>query len=248
MLEEFNRMRVVQESEALKSALLDSITHDLRTPLTSIKAAATTLLSRPAYAVDRDFLLVINEECDRLNELLQNVLDMARIEGRHLRPALRRQSLPPIIEEAIAYSQVPRSRLKIDVPDDLPEVKVDGVLLSRALVQLLTNAAAYSPPDTPIELRAFTRDGEVITEVRDQGYGIAPELLPRVFDKFVRGEQAQHERPEGMGVGLSIARGIIDLHGGRMSASSQPGRGSVFCISLLPATEGSNANANSGGR
>jgi len=241
-LRESSRLQGVRESEALKTALLDSVTHDLRTPLTSIKAAVTALLGEDlgtgeAAAARRDLLAVIDEESDRLNHILQNVLDMARIEAGGLRLAPTAQALMPIVEAAIAQARLAPQRVRTSIPSDLPLVHADGPLLSQALFQLLSNAAAYSIPESQIEITASADPTSLTIAIRDHGPGIAPEVLPRIFDKFFRDPRARHARPEGLGMGLAIARGIIQAHRGTLEASSAPGHGACFQIVLAAAVD-----------
>jgi len=175
---------------------------------------------------------VIDEECDALNRLLQDLVDMARIEAGALATVLRPQALAPIVEEAVRVAHVPAERLRWEAAPELPAVRADAALLSRALAQLLANALAYSPPHSPIGVRLYADNGAVAGEISDSGPGIAPESLERVFEKFYRAEAARRVRPEGMGMGLAIARGIIQAHNGRLAVESAPGRGACFRFQL----------------
>ncbi|HWG37154.1 MAG TPA: ATP-binding protein [Terriglobales bacterium] len=239
---ESSRMQGLRESEFLKTALLDSVTHDLRTPLTSIKAAVTSLLGEDLErgqedAARRDLLAVINEESDRLNHILQNVLDMARIESGDLRLVPKALALAPIIEAAITQARLAPQRVRSIGLSDLPPVRADGPLLSQAITQLLSNAAAYSKQDSLIEITASISGAWLTAEIRDHGPGIAPEILPRIFDKFFRDPRARQSRPEGIGMGLAIARGIIQAHQGTLQAASEPGQGARFWFTLPIAVE-----------
>lgn len=233
MLRESSQVEILRESEALKSALLDSVTHDLRTPLTSIKAAVTTLRGDDADPAARgDLLAVIEEECDWLNQLVQNLVDMARIEGGVLRPRLRREPLGAIIDDTLAHLGWPAGRVRVSVPADLPAVEADGLLLSQALAQLLTNAAAYGGSEQPIEVRVRESEAGIVTEVLDHGAGLEASEIPRIFEKFYRDPRARRLRPEGLGIGLAIARGIIAAHGGELAAASAPGQGTRVWFTL----------------
>ncbi|HVB39991.1 MAG TPA: ATP-binding protein, partial [Terriglobales bacterium] len=174
---------------------------------------------------------------DRLNHILQNVLDMARIEAGGLRLAPTAQALMPIVEAAIAQARLAPQRVRTSIPSDLPLVHADGPLLSQALFQLLSNAAAYSIPESQIEITASADPTSLTIAIRDHGPGIAPEVLPRIFDKFFRDPRARHARPEGLGMGLAIARGIIQAHRGTLEASSAPGHGACFQIVLAAAVD-----------
>jgi len=237
-LREASHLHGVRESEALKTALLDSVTHDLRTPLTSIKAAVSSLRSElmPPERSDAEargeLLAVIDEESDRLNQILQHVLDMARIEAGGLRLAPAAQAIAPILEAAMAQARLPAERIQLDIASDLPLVRADGPLISQAIAQLLTNAAAYSSPGSPIEIAAAEAAGGVTVAVRDRGPGIPAEQMPRIFEKFYRDPRARQLRPEGLGMGLGIARGIIQAHQAELRVDSQPGEGSRFWFTL----------------
>ncbi len=247
---ERSRLEALRESEALKSALLDSVAHDLRTPLTSIKAAATALLDAEAQpgaagAARAELLEAINEDCDYLNRIVQTVLDMARIEAGALQLKAAPVALADVLESAIARARLAPRRFDLQLAPGLPLLAGDGPLLSQALTELLANAAAYSAPESLVRITAEARAGEARIAIRDQGPGIAPDRLPRIFDRFYRGPEARRARPGGLGMGLAIARGIVQAHGGRLEASSAPGQGSCFQITLPvphPGTEHGNAN------
>jgi two-component system sensor histidine kinase KdpD len=236
VLRERSRLVALRESEALKSALLDSVAHDLRTPLTSIKAAATALLdaeSHPASeAARRELLEAINEESDYLNRVVQTVLDMARIEAGGLQLNAAPVALADVLESAIARARLAPRRFDLELAPELPLLRGDGPLLSQALAELLANAAAYSSPESAVRVSAQARADTVQIAIRDQGPGIAADRLPRIFDRFYRGPEARRTRPGGLGMGLAIARGIVQAHGGSLEAASAPGEGSCFLITL----------------
>lgn len=236
VLRESSHLQALRESESLKTALLDAVTHDLRTPLTSIKAAVTALLDREgstALEASRgDLLAAINEESDHLNHILQTLLDMARVEAGVLRLEPRPQSLAPIVEAAIAQARVDPARVRVRLPPSLPMAQADGPLLSQALAQLLANAGTYSAPHSPIELGAESEVGYVTVTVSDHGTGIPAASMPYIFDKFYRDPQARERRPDGMGMGLAIARGIVAAHHGTIEAASMPGSGARFRLRI----------------
>jgi two-component system sensor histidine kinase KdpD len=224
------RAEVFEQSERLKSALLDAVTHDLRTPLTSIKASVTTLLaeveSDEPVALDREarheFLVVINEETDRLNRFVENLVELASIEAgvTHLRR--RWFSVEEIIAMARerARSLTKDDRLVIDIEREMPVARLDAPLIAEVLYSLIDNATKYSPAGTPVRVIAERAPDEMIQFViEDEGRGIPPELRERVFDKFFRATNegaASLGRPKGLGMGLAIARGIVEAHGGRI--------------------------------
>jgi K+-sensing histidine kinase KdpD len=221
---------VLEQSERLKSALLDAVTHDLRTPLTSIKASVTTLLaeveSDEPVALDREarheFLAVINEETDRLNRFVENLVELASIEAGAMLLRRRWFSVEEIIAMARerARSLTNDHRLVIDIEHEMPVARVDAALLAEVIYSLIDNATKYSPERTPVRVIAERAPDEMIQFViEDEGRGIPPELRERVFDKFFRATSegaASLGRPKGLGMGLAIARGIVEAHGGRI--------------------------------
>ncbi len=221
---------VFEQSERLKSALLDAVTHDLRTPLTSIKASVTTLLAElegdEPVALDqesrREFLEVINEETDRLNRFVENLVEMARIEANAMHLRRRWYSVEEIIAMARerAISLTNNHRLAFDIEHELPVARVDAALIAEVLYSLIDNATKYSPSGTPIKVVAERAPKEMIQfAIEDEGRGIPTGLRERVFDKFFRATDegaASLGRPKGLGMGLAIARGIVEAHGGRI--------------------------------
>jgi K+-sensing histidine kinase KdpD len=236
-----------EQSERLKSALLDAVTHDLRTPLTSIKASVTTLLAEvdgsEPVALDREsrreFLEVINEETDRLNRYVENLVELARIEAGAIQLRRRWSSIEEIVLMAreLAEGLMRGHELTTVIARELPSVRVDANAIAEVLFSLIDNATKYSPPGTPIKITADRNEGDMIkVAVEDQGHGIPPELRERVFDKFFRatGEGALRlDQPKGLGMGLSIARGIIAAHDGRIwIESGQSGSGTRVIFSI----------------
>lgn len=229
------RLQALRESDILKAALLDDFTHQLRTPLAAIKGAATALLAGAALgAPARDLALVVAEESDQLNELLENMLEMARIEAGDLRPQLRRQPLEPLLREALAGET--GGHLHLELEPGLPAVVADGPLTARALAHLIANARAYAPADTDITVAAAC-DGDCMRiSVRDRGPGFSDLDLPRVFDKFYRSADMRRRRPAGLGMGLAIVRGLMTAQGGGVGAANAPGGGACvwFTLPLAP--------------
>ena len=227
-------------TEERRSSLLSALSHDLRTPLAAITGAATTLRDESA-AIDRDqqreMLDTICEEADRLERLVRNLLDMTRLESGAL--AVKRQWLPleEIVGSALTRveSQLEGRPVRTDLPADLPLVPVDAVLLEQVFVNLLENAAKYTPAGSPVEIVArASADGRGITiEVADRGPGIASGDESRLFDKFFRGRNTGSRGSTGAGLGLAICRGVISAHGGTIAAANRPdGGGAVFRLTL----------------
>jgi two-component system sensor histidine kinase KdpD len=218
------RARVLEESDRLKTALLSSVSHELRTPLATIKAAATSLHSGEVgwdSAVRQDLLSVLVDETDRLNRLVGNLLDMSRIEAGALHPKREWNLLSEIVGSLVARMghAFASHRVEIDVPEDLPLVPVDYVLIEEVFANLLSNCVKYAPPGTTIGVRARAPDdSQVQVSIRNQGPPVPAEHLDRIFDKFYRVTAA--DRVTGTGLGLSICKGIIEAHGGRIWAEN----------------------------
>ena len=230
--ERASHAEALRQSEKLKSALLDAVTHDLRTPLTSMKASVTTLLddlkakSASRTVLDdegrQEMLEVINEECDRLNRFIEGLVELARIEAGELQLRRRWGTIDEMIEIALARANplVSEHQVRVDIESELPVVLVDARAVSEVIYTLVDNAAKYSPNGTVIHITASRADGDMIrTTVEDRGSGISPELRDRVFDKFFRvigNDRTTRSLPPGTGMGLAIAKGIVDAHGGRI--------------------------------
>jgi two-component system sensor histidine kinase KdpD len=222
------------EAERLRNSILASVSHDLRTPLSTITGAASTLLESGAKLDDttrRELLESIREEGDRLNRLVQNLLEMTRLESGAVE--LHRESHP--VEEVIGAAlnrlgkRLEGRRVTTRVPPDLPLVSIDDVLIEQVLVNLLDNALKYTPPGTAIAINATPTDRGVTIEVADRGPGLPRGEEDHVFDKFYR--PASSKGP-GAGLGLAICRGIIDAHGGRIWAHNLPEGGVAFLFTL----------------
>ncbi len=234
-VEELGKTEATRQGERLKSALLDSVTHDFRTPLTSIKASVTSLLS-PASAPGpqkHELLTIINEECDRLNKLVGDAAEMSQLDAGEFELNLAPHPLPEIISAALAHckSLLGSRTIRVQVPDNLPAVRADATRINDVLVRLIENANAYSPKDQPITISAEVNANFVLVSVADQGPGIEEMELGLIFDKFYRGKD-QRYLVQGTGMGLPIARAIVEAHGGSINVTSQRDHGSVFSFSL----------------
>jgi two-component system sensor histidine kinase KdpD len=232
-LEEASRIEVERQGEMLKSAVLDTLAHELKTPLTSIKGALTHLMDKEHDDEEKELLTLANEETDRLGSLITEIIEMARIEAGKFQIQRRRSTVSEIVSAALRDFATPlRNRhVALRIDDTLPDVEVDFDLIQQAIKQILDNAVKYSPPGSPLEIRAEAREGKVIVSVTDHGKGIDDQEQRRVFDKFYRGSQWRQEVP-GTGLGLAIARGMVEAHGGNIWMVSQPGKGSTFSFSL----------------
>ena len=237
-VEKLARADAEQESERLRAALLDSVTHDLRTPLTSIKASVTSLLSQDGLRDDArtELLTVIDEESDRLNHLITQATEMARLDARELRLEPSEHSAREMVEAALLAldGTLANRQVQIRFPDNMPKVSVDLELMTKVLVHLIENAAKYSPADSIIFISGMVEGGAATISVADRGAGIETMELEMIFDKFYRG-QSQRHRVQGTGMGLAISKAIMEAHGGTIGVTSQWGSGSVFTI-YLPLT------------
>jgi two-component system sensor histidine kinase KdpD len=248
--EQASQAQALKQSERLKSALLDAVTHDLRTPLTAIKASVTTLISDHQIQPDREpgklgaegqqeMLEVIDEEADRLDRFIEGMMELARIEAGELHLKRRDVSLEEILQSAVRRA-APRTRLhrvQIQPLTNLPTLSVDEAALVEVFYVLLDNAAKYSPPGTLIQISAAVgSDEEVLVSVTDEGRGITPDLRHRVFDKFFRATGDAADQPSGTGMGLAIAQGIVEAHGGRVFIEDGANGVGVKMVVSLPTT------------
>jgi two-component system sensor histidine kinase KdpD len=234
--EEQRRLQVLEESDRLKSALLSAVSHDLRTPLSSIKASATSLLLAGTDWSDeegRELLETIDHEADRLNRLVGNLLDLSRIEAGALKPVLDWYGAEEIIDTI-----VPRLRsllgsrpLTVEVDGEIPPVQLDLLRIEELLYNLAENAVKYTPEGTAIELRILRLPGALCIAFTDHGPGVAPGEETRIFASFYPGGRQGDRRP-GTGLGLAICRGIAEMHGGTMHVEPTPGGGATFVVTL----------------
>jgi two-component system, OmpR family, sensor histidine kinase KdpD len=240
-VEQLSRTEADRQSERLKSALLDSITHNFRTPLTSIKASATSLLSAkpPLAGQQRELLEIMDEECDRLNKLVEDAAEMSKLEAGEIELEFRAVPVQTLIDAALASCKLSLTSrdVRLSVPDGLPPVRVDLTRGREVLVQLLENANLYSESDKPIFINAEANGNFVLFSVADQGPGIDTMEQGLIFDKFYRGKD-QRAVIQGTGMGLPISKAIVEAHGGSISVTSQLNHGSVFTFTLPVARNG----------
>ncbi|HEY1422101.1 MAG TPA: DUF4118 domain-containing protein [Candidatus Acidoferrum sp.] len=234
-VEQLSRTEADRQSERLKSALLDSITHNFRTPLTSIKASVTALLSAnaPEGVQNRELLEIMNEECDRLNKLVEDASEMAQLEAGEIELEFRAVPVQELIDTAMANckTSLASREVRLQVPADIPAVRADLTRGKEVLVQLLENASLYSGADKPIVVSAESNGNLVSFSVADRGPGIDTMEQGLIFDKFYRGKD-QRSVIQGTGMGLPIAKAIVEAHGGTISVTSQLNHGSVFTFTL----------------
>ena len=232
-VESIARNEAARESERLRTLILDSITHELRTPLTSIKGAASALLAGNMEPEEsHELLTIIDEESDRLNRLVSEAVEMAQLDAQQVQMHFAPVDIRGIIDAAReAYSWAEEQHeLRIDVPDNL-HVRADGSMMEKVVSNLLENAAKYSKPGSPITISAEETNDKVLLSIADQGAGIEPSEQALIFERFYRG-RSQALGTSGTGMGLAISRAIVDAHGGSIGVTSQPGRGSVFTLTM----------------
>jgi two-component system, OmpR family, sensor histidine kinase KdpD len=227
--------KMATQAERLRSSLLSSLSHDLRTPLAGIEGAASTLkegAERLSPAARGDLAQTILEEARRMMRMVSNLLDMVRVESGALEVQREWQSVEEVIGVALMRldERLRSHPVQAGIPPDLPLVPMDGLLVEQALVNLLENAAKYSPSGAPIDLTASVRDGDVVLAVADRGSGVSAGDEERIFEKFYR--SASRERVGGAGLGLTIVRAIAQAHGGRVWVEARPGGGAVFRFAL----------------
>jgi two-component system sensor histidine kinase KdpD len=238
MADERQRARQQAETERLRSTLLSSVSHDLRTPLATITGAASSLADAGMQlpeATRRELAAGIPEQTQRLNDLIANLVFATRLESGDVELRKEWTSIEEVIGAALrrAHDQLRAHRVAVQVPASLPLVEADPVLLEQGLYILLENAARHTPAGTAVEVRAWTAESALLVEVRDQGPGVAEADRLRVFRRFERGA-----RSAGMGLGLSICEGIFRAHGGRVWIEPGPADGAAFRALLpLPAAQ-----------
>lgn len=229
--EETEQTRIQMETEQLRSSLLSSVSHDLRTPLASITGAASTLLDNQApidAATRQELTQTVYDEAHRLNRLVSNLLEMTRLESGGVQVRKEWYPLEEVVGAALARldAQLHNHLVTTDLDPDLPLIPLDDVLIEQVLINILENAVKYTPPRSPIEISAREEAGSVLVEIADKGPGLPPGDEQRIFDKFYRGERADGR--QGAGLGLAIAQAIVEAHGGRIWAENLPTGGAAF--------------------
>ena len=227
---------ILQRADALKTALLNAVSHDLRTPLASIIASAGSLRQRDVdwtEAEQETFAADIETEATRLSRIVTNLLDLSRMESGALRPERGWYDLGALIDDVIGRlrPQAAAHPIRANVPEDLPPVPLDYIEIDEVLTNLIENAFRHTPAGTHVDVTARRDDDSVVVEVSDDGPGIPADALPHVFDPFVRLSVAPSGRG-GMGLGLAVARGLVEAHGGHIAAQRRSGGGTTFRFTL----------------
>jgi two-component system, OmpR family, sensor histidine kinase KdpD len=224
------------EANELRTALLAAVSHDLRTPLASIKASVTSLLQRDVHwtpEATRELLETVNEEADRLNTLVGNLLDMSRLQTGSVQLVARDVGLDEVVPRALAglhHSE----RVVIDVPETLPRVHADAALLERAVANVVDNALAWSPPDQKVRVEAGAVGDRIDLRIVDRGPGVPPDQRTRIFQPFQR--LGDRGNGTGVGLGLAVARGFVEAMSGELTVDDTPGGGLTMVLSLPVAT------------
>ncbi len=238
--DEAARAAALAQSDELKSALLAAVSHDLRTPLASIKAAATSLLDESVAwddAARAELLSAIDEETDRLTLMVSNLLDLSRIEGGALRPRKDWYDADELIADVQTRlaGRMENHPLTVAIEPDLPPLRFDYIQIAQVLVNLLENAVKYTPPGTPIVVSARRLPDTIEIAVHDDGPGMTPESQRRLFERFYRAGSVTGAG--GVGIGLTISKGLVEAHGGQIAVESAPGEGTTFRFTLPLAQE-----------
>jgi two-component system, OmpR family, sensor histidine kinase KdpD len=233
-IENVGKAEAARENEKLRSAILDSIAHEFRTPLTAIKASVTSLLSGGfAISQENELLTVIDEESDRMNHLVEEATQLARLEAKQVELDLSVHDIGAAIDKALESVEKALAGHKVELArtGELPPAIFDLELITNVVYQLLENAAKYSPPDAPIQVSSENTESEIVVSVADHGPGIDDLEQSLIFDKFYRGKDNRYS-VQGTGMGLAIAKAVVEAHGGTIRVTSQLGHGSVFSFTL----------------
>ncbi len=229
------QVQVAQESERLRKTLLDCVSHELKTPLAAIAAASQELSRLTANIQDSQILKElageIRDGSHRLNRVVNNLLDMNRLESGVIRPKREWCDVRELLKSAVDTEResIDGRDIRLDVPEEIPLALVDFTLIEQAVAKLLANAGSHTPPNLPIEIDAEYRNEDLLISVSDRGPGIPPEATERLFEKFYR---CDNRKTGGLGLGLSIARGLIEAHGGTLTVENRDGGGARFLIRL----------------
>jgi two-component system sensor histidine kinase KdpD len=242
LADEMHEAEMLAQNETLRTALLTSISHDLRTPLASILGNVSSL-RRYGHLYDdatrSEMLTLVEEEALRLRRFVDNLLDMTRIDAGALQQKAEDVDVADLVGAALKRAEplTAEHRIDVDLEPDLPMIRVDFVLAEHVFVNLLDNAAKYSPPGTEIYVSAFAEDGDITITVADRGPGIAEADVDRVFERFFRASTT-YRRPAGAGLGLAICKGFVEAMGGRVSAGNAIDGGAILSVTLPKSRSG----------
>jgi two-component system sensor histidine kinase KdpD len=230
------RAQALAEADRLKTALLSMVSHNFRSPLASIKACVTGLLQEGTPwdpASQRELLQAINQETDRLTRVVANILALSRLQSDAWRPQLELTSIEDLVGMALdTFPAESNRRIRVELAPEIPEIWADPVQLVEVLYNLIDNALRYSPRESLIELRASSRDEDVLLEILDRGPGLPEGESDRVFEPFYRVPTLRESAVGGIGLGLAVGRGLVEAHGGQITAENREGGGAVFRVCL----------------
>ncbi len=230
------RAQALAEADRLKTALLSLVSHDFRSPLASIKASATACIqgdAAPDPAAQRELNLGIIQEADRLNGIVENILAMSRLEADAWRPQFEEAAVEEVVEAARSgLSRENDRRIQVALPEGEDDVWLDPVQIGQVLHNLLDNALKYSPGDRSVDLQVRNTPDHLVFEVSDRGPGLPKGDEDRIFDRFYRAPELRESAVPGVGIGLSVCRGLVEAHGGQLTAANRPGGGAVFTVRL----------------
>jgi two-component system sensor histidine kinase KdpD len=237
LAEQTQRALVQVEAERVRSSLLSSVSHDLRTPLAVIAGSASSLLeSGDAQTAEtrRELLQTICDETNRMAILIENVLRMTQLQSGAIAPKKQWQPLEEVVGSALGRlgKALADRPVATRIPPNLPLLNFDGVLIEQVLINLIDNATRYTPPGTPVDILASVEGEHAVVEVADRGPGLAPGEERHIFNKFVRGAAGTIQGRRGAGLGLAICRAIVEIHGGRIGAENRPGGGARFVFTM----------------
>ncbi|MDP3511014.1 MAG: DUF4118 domain-containing protein [Candidatus Melainabacteria bacterium] len=237
LMKEQSRTQALKEADKLKTALLSMVSHDFRSPLTGIKTAVSALLQESPQELDsteaKQLLQGIEQEADRINRMVGNILNLSRLEADAWKPDFESSSLAEIIGSALAsFSADDNKRITVRLPRDLAELTVDPVQIEQVIKNLIENALKYSDQETLVEVLVSSLDQEIVLSVLDRGIGVAPEDASRIFDRFYRNPRLKETATPGVGIGLAICKALVEAHHGNLTMTPRVGGGSVFEVKL----------------
>jgi signal transduction histidine kinase len=222
--------------QELKSTMLDALAHEFQTPLTSIRAGIDAMLAESPGVDQQEWLQIMDQESRRLSAMMTEAIQMARIEAGHVDLDKQTHTVEDLVYSALEKELAVGSQIEIDLPHGLPAVSADAGLIRLVIRQIAGNALKYSPMGAPITVRAAAGDNGVTVGVTDQGPGVPADEQRQIFERYFRGKQGRGHLT-GMGMGLPIARQVVEAHGGRVWVESQPGEGATFSFTLPLAHE-----------
>lgn len=234
-----SKLEAIAEADTLKTALLSMVTHDFRSPLTGIKAAVSVLQEesttlRPVESNEMKLLLQgIEQETDRLNRMIGNILDMSKLEAGAWRPLAELSDLNEIVGASLSgFSEEENKRIELDIAPELQEVMLDPVQIEQVIKNLVENALKYSPPESKVTIRIKQLEKSTHIEVSDRGQGIKSDAKPKIFDRFFRAEGLSESTIPGVGVGLAICKALVEAHNGKIEALDNPEGGTIMRVTL----------------